>query len=345
MVSLLAWRSTCRDNYFRVADELRRSLNTLVARFFSDPLAFLDILNPWSALIVGEAALSHVLHEPSICNATFEIAVGNLYFEPFVDSIARLLPHDLHLTTYARKPSPDGFAFHRHVTRIAEFHLSAGLVVAMYESSSPSACDVVAGYWTMALMNFVTAYTFGCAYPRLTLNDCAILCDSRVLSLSWSDRDLAHRMRLYGFEFDHRFSHWPLPARGPSSSSAYPHIKGCGDTLYVCPHQARFFGDPGSLVVFYEGLASGLDALRDQSVAPYCLMVAWRVPVTGSCTGGCLNRYRVLPPFVVSMLSQYAEDTSVVPRSVDVVCTISDAAGRFTIISPCVPASRRRYSM
>ena len=115
--------------------------------------------------------------------------------------------------------------------------------------------------------------------------------------------------------------------------------------LYICPHQGRFFGDPGSLIVFNEGLASGLDALRDQSVAPYCLMVAWHVPVTGICAEGCLKTYRVLPPYVVSMLSQYAEDTSVAARPADVLCTISDADGRFTIVSPEVPTVRRRYSM
>lgn len=313
MTSLLAWRCTSRDNYIQVAYELRSSLVTLVARFFPNPYDFINSLSPWGALIVGDAALSHVLHEPSMCNATFELAVGSTYFESFVDNMSRLFPVGSALESHIDRPAPDGFAFHRHITRISEFRLYPGLSVTVYESCMPSACDVVSGYWTTGLMNFVTGYTFGCAYPRLTLNNRALVCDTRVPWMGWSDYAIARRLASYGFETD-RYPHkWALYARGPTSSTC-PTIDGCGRSIYVCPQQGRFFGDPGSLVVFYDGLSIGLEGLRDLNVAPYGTMVTWRIPSSGPCTLNCLETDPAFIPFVVSIMSQFHEDGPKVPR-------------------------------
>lgn len=304
MTSLLAWRSTSRDNYIQVADELRSSLVALAARFFPDPHDFLDSLSPCGALIVSDAALSQVLHDPSLCNASFELAVGSVYFQAFVDNLEQLFPVGSTLESRMDRRTSDGFAYHRHVTRISEFRLYPGLFVTVYESCTPSACDVVSGYWTTGLMNFVTAYTFGCAYPRLTLNHRALMCDTRIPWMGWSDYDMGRRMIAHGFETECYPHKWPLYAREPSSS-ACPEIRRCGRSLFVCPLQGRFFGDPGSLVVFYDGLSLDLEALRDLNVAPYGIMVTWRLPTSGSCGENCLENDPALPPFSVSLMTQF----------------------------------------
>lgn len=178
ITSLLAWCSTSRDNYIDVRNKLHSSLVILVAHFFPDPHTFLELLAPWGALIVGKAALSHMLQDLTVCRTLFEVAIGNLFFQPFVDSLARLFPPHSQLHTHLDKPSPQGFAFHHHITCMSEFHLVSGLVIVIYEFCTPSACDILSRSWTTALMNFVTGYTFGCAYPQLTFNKCTIICNT-----------------------------------------------------------------------------------------------------------------------------------------------------------------------
>ena len=301
MDSLLAWRATCRDNYAEVNMELRVSLDGLVGRFLPDPSTFLERLIPWSGLIVGEAALSHILREPSICSTSLEIAIGNVYFKPFLESLSRLLPLGDILDTCVIKPSPDGYPFHQHITRIAEYRLMSGMFIIVYQSCTPSACDVVSGYWTTALMNFVTARSLGCAYPRLTLHRRALFCNMRSSSMDWADHAMARTLARLGFVTGDRAHDW-LPRACQNTGSPQPTIKSCGRSLYVCPHQGRFFGDRGSLVVFHDGFAVDFKEMRALSVAPYGPMVAWRLPSSGCCEGSCMKQNRVLPSYVISML-------------------------------------------
>lgn len=343
MTSLLSWRATCHDNYVVVNVELRASLLALVARFLPDPTLFLQMLIPWSALIVGEAALSHVLQELSVCNSSLEIAVGNLYFKPFLRSLSRFLPLGTVVDTSVVKNAPPGFAYHRHITRFAQYRLMSGMFIVVYESSTPSACDVVSGYWTTALMNFVTPRTIGCAYPRLTLNNCAVLCDTRLSTMDWADHAMKRTLDRLGFESAYGSRGWPLHARGPSSTRAI--IEDCGRTLYVCPHQGRFFGDRGSLVLFCDGFSVDFKEIRQMSVAPYGLMVAWRLPCSIWCEGNCIMDTTVLPAYVLTMLTMFAVDCSPYERSRPVVHTISDAHDLKPTVTPPVSTRGRRYSI
>ena len=178
----------------------------------------------------------------------------------------------------------------------------------------PAASSQVPGYWTTALMNFVTAYTMGCAYPRLTFNNRALLSRSRSVAMDWSDRNVQGRLASHGFDSQYRPNGWPLYARGVCSTTR-PVISMCGKSLYVCPFQSRFFGDPGSLVIFYGGSSVDLQGLRDLSGAPYGPMVAWRLPSQGICEGSCAGDAAVLPPFSVSMLMQFMDDVPTCIRS------------------------------
>ncbi|PIL26249.1 hypothetical protein GSI_12005 [Ganoderma sinense ZZ0214-1] len=343
MPALLSWRATCLTNYLSVNQYIRGSLLCLLSRFFPDPVVFLQAMSPWSALIIGEAALAHVLRDNSICGATLELAIGNLYFQPFVDCLSRLLPPVSHLASLVTKPAPTDFPFHRHITRIAEFRLSSGLYIVLYESSTPSACDVVSGYWTSALMNFVTGFTLGCAYPRLTFNRLSLLCDVRTSAMAWWDHDMARRLEDLGFGFDLRPDNWPLSCRASASSSFRP-IDCCGKSLYICPLQGRYFGDPGSMVLFFDGFRVDLDDLHDLGVAPYGPMVAWRLPSIGTCKSGCIEDDPVLPPFVISMLFQFADDTTGFLRAHRFLHTVSGRDSHSSIASHTARRRGRRYS-
>ena len=344
MDSLLAWGSTCRDNYAAVNTELRLSLEALVGRFFPDPSAFLEMLIPWSGLIVGEAALSHVLHEPSICKTSLEIAISNIYFTAFLRSLSRLLPYGSLLDARVVKPPPRGYSFHRHISRIAEYRLMSGLFIVVYGSCTPSACDVVSGYWTTALMNFVTARTLGCAYPRLTLRKRALLCKSRSSSMDWADRAMAMTLDRFGFKMGYGVHNW-LVHGSRDTTPGQSTMVGCGQALYVCPQQARFFGDGGSLVIFHDGFAADLKEMRQLSVAPYGLMVAWRLPSTGSCEGGCMQCDDVLPRNAISMLMMFLDDATGSPLSQRLVERVSDTLClNLTLTPPTSRCASRRYS-
>ena len=286
--SLLAWRATCRDSYLVVTKRPRDLLSALIARFFIHPHRFIRDLTRWGVLLVGEAALSIILNDPSISDKTLELAVGNASFERFVWHLSKVLPLGTHVVNHIDKPSPPSFPYLRNITRIAEFYLTTGLVVHVYESSSASACDVICGAWTTALMNFVTVSSFGCAYPRLTLNFHGLLCDGRIEGRRWLDHITHDRLHKKGFLFRRYTSPQSNFLASPYAPSP-PNPVGCGKTIYVCPFQARYFGDSGSLVVFFDGFFIDLDELRDLSVAPYGPMTAWRIPTDGTCDGHCIE--------------------------------------------------------
>ena len=344
MPTLLTWRMTCHDAHLSVNQHLRGTLHSLVSRFVPDPAYFLQLLAPWGCLIVGEAALSHILHDPSVCKGSMELAIGNLYFQPFIDCLLRLLPYGTLLHSLKVAPAPAGFPFHRHITRYAEFRLTSGLFVVLYESSTPLACDVISGYWTTALMNFVTGYTLGCAYPWLTLNRFSLICDSRTTSMAWWDYDMALRLDHLNFCTDTRPDVSSLASRRGLPSTLTGMDK-CGKSMYICPWQGRFFGDLGSLVLFYDGFCVDLVELRDLGVAPYGPMVTWRLPSSGTCDGSCHQDGRVMPPFIISILSLFAEDDSGFARAHAIAQTISEPTSRAPIVLPPAVTRGRRYSL
>ena len=306
MASLLAWRTTCRDNFFTATVELRQSQSRLVARFFPSPKVLLRYLTRWGALIVGEAAASLVLHNPLLCHTTLEIAVGCLVFDPFIRCFAHFVPFGTHLISRTDAPAPPMFPALRHISRIAEFKLKSGLSIQVYESTTPSPCDVVCGSWTTALMNFVTESSFGCAYPRLTLNNKGVLCDERVGFTRWLDQTTHDRLRANGMTFSFYSPKWTEYSAGPYTSSS-PSMTACGRTMYVCPSQARFFGDSGSLIVFLDGFLVNLDKLRSCCIAPYGTMTAWRISSKLTCEGRCIEDKSVVPPYVHTILIHFQD--------------------------------------
>ena len=313
MASLLAWRRTCRDAYLLATKELRRALHSLLARFIPRPVAFLRHLTRWGALVIGAAALSHILLDFSLCETNLELAVGNLVYEPFIRSLVRLLSVDTGNVAYVDEPTPPPFPVLRHITRIARFYLSSGRIITVYESTTGAACGVVCGEWTSALMNFVTESTLGCAYPRLTLNYRGIICDGRTHVRLGIDDATYGRLIAKGFELSPYSSAWASFSTGPYSVSV-PSVGGCGKMLHVCPFHGRFFGDPGSLVIFFNGFFVDLDTLRDTCVAPYGLMMAWRIPTKGNCEGRCVEDESTLPALVTSILFRFTEERPVFNR-------------------------------
>ncbi|KAM5542533.1 hypothetical protein V8D89_003992 [Ganoderma adspersum] len=334
MASLIAWRATCRDTYLVATKELRHSLHTMLARFVPDPVAFLRYLTRWGAIIVGQAALSHILYDPSIFSRTLELATSNLVFENFVHGLDHRLhsgPHAVGVNIVA-KLAPPAWLSLRHITRITELELASGPVMHVYESATPSACDVVSGAWTTLLMNYVSESSFGCAYPRLKLNYRGLLCDGRIGCLRWLDQATHDHLRARGAEFIFHSLAWPGPSYSmspysSSSSTSPPLAAPCGKTIHVCPFQGGYFGDPGSLVVFYDGFCVNLPLLRYTCAPPYGSMSAWRIAMKAMCAGQCAVDESVLPAYVTCIILQFMHDTPFVCGPEDPTAARTTPAG------------------
>ena len=306
MISLLTWRRTCWANYTAVSRELHSNRLDLLARFLPDPPAFLTQLTLCGGMIVGEAALSYVLRDASICSVTLEVAIANTFFLCFITLVRDLLEDGGSLDKVVFKTLPAATTEQRNVTRLVEYRLRSGLVIIIYESATASACSVIAGMWTSALMNFVTEYTFGCAYPRLTLNMRGLLSAPRMDTIGWPEFALISRLRFRGFDCQYSSSLWTSYGLTGRPSNDLP-TEDCGRTMHICPHQGRYFGDPGSLVVILDALSVDPVFLRSRCIPPYGPMATWRVSADSSCYRSCQDSDPLLPPFALSMVSLFID--------------------------------------
>lgn len=287
MPTLLAWRATCRPYHRDVAAELQDSVRTLIAPFVPDQKAFLDLIVEKRALIIGEAALSYILRHPS--PTVLELSLGSLVFEEFMTRFRELPGARENIHTLDRIHHPPTFLSLRQISKTTVLHLISGATILVHESASTSPCSAVAGSWTSALMNFVTPYSFGCAYPRLMLCLRGLICEPRLSALTQMDYDLVKRM-FDSFSLSTSLNHWP-PRRNGDNDSEQLHWTlsdgECGKSLYLCLNQSRYFGDGGSLVVFYDISPATMIYVYARGVAPYGTMVAWRLLASEICSSGC----------------------------------------------------------
>ena len=101
----------------------------------------------------------------------------------------------------------------------------------------------------------------------------------------------------------------------------------CLRDRFICPDQARYFGDKGSAVVFMEPLGGSLGKARAAEIAPYGWMAVWRMWTSDACDGGCANREDILPPGVQSLPSVFAPTSLYCARSHHVPSSPSSVNG------------------
>ena len=344
MSNLLAWRASSRSNHAAVSRTFHNMRSDIIAQFIPNPTTLLTLLTQFSALIVGEAALAYVCRDSPTVLSTLELTTGNVSFLQFSiclrDMVTSLsIMESFNIST----PSPS-FTALRHISSIAEARLTSGRRILVYGSDSVAACNVVAGMWTSALMNFLTAHTFGCAYPRLTLAGRGLLSRPRLAALSPSDEYLSDALKARGFEFSFSPTNWLLSNQLLSSATHF-HAPECGRSLRLCSHQGRFFGDSGSLLIIIDSLTIDRLYLKSRSIAPYGPMVAWRLPNLEPCYRDCLNTDDILPPNVVSILCRFLERNRASHIRRPKQLTFAPANDRLPFTLPPLRRGSRRYSV
>ena len=344
MSSLLAWRASCRLNYAAVTNTFHTMRYDIIAQFVPDPTSLLTLITQFGALIVGEAALAYICRDPPNFLSTLELSTGNVSFLQFSNCIRDIAASSSIMESSTITTPPPSFTALRHISSIAETQLTSGRRIIVYESDSVSACNVVAGMWTSALMNFVTAHTFGCAYPRLTLASRGLLSRPRLAAVSDHDEYVGRTLKARGFLFSFSSTNW-IPSNEIEHLASPMGTVDCGRSLFLCSHQGRFFGDRGSLVIIIDSFSVDRLYLKSRCIAPYGPMVAWRLPNLEPCNHDCLNTDNVLPPNVVSILCRFLEPNRTAhvrrPRQL----TFAPANDRLPFTLPPLRPGSRRYSV
>ena len=303
MCTLLSWRATNRRNYVDACRELRTSLEYLLADFVPSPAALLTLLTRTRGLLAGELAIRYILRDSSVPPQSLDIYIGSIWFDTFIESFgdSRELSgfqDDWSLTTYI-----GDYLQTRHVTDSLCVSLSNGNVINIHAAASPYACHALACSPSTIGTTFVTEFTFATAYPRLTFGRRAIMCWNLLATASDHELDMYDRLADSGLSFEEDPAVWFQPCGRPASDvppspSTAPSV--CLRSLYLCPHQGRYFGDGGSMVCFMDSLSMDTGLLKDKCIPPYGIMAVWRLPLDRPCDAGCSEYDDILAPGVIT---------------------------------------------
>ena len=300
LASLISWRQTCIASYAHSTASLERTLLRLVNIFLTHPPALLRLVADFNAVIGGEVALAYVRREKAYRPRTLEIFAGRLQYDPLCRAILsspRLSPDITHSTV----SMADYPVCTRHdIVETLEVHLRCGLSLYVRQSTTFSPVSPIARAICTAFMNFVTPHSFGCAYPRLTLHNRALLCDVGMRTVDVLDDAARTALIDLGIETAVHPSHWseyrvwsPTPEDIASGNA-------CWRSHFICPQQGRFFGDRGSFVDFISPLECGAKELRDIRAPPFGATIVWRLSSSYRCIMDCDGRDALLPCGVTS---------------------------------------------
>lgn len=223
-------------------------------RFVSDPQPVLALLTQFKGIIAGEFALSFLLREPDFLPARLDIYVGESMFSRMFEHIIHDPSISLNLAFEEFVISTVAFAHTRDVRRSAVFYTNNGTRVYIHESVTVSPLSPTTRMWCSGLMNFVTELSYGCAYPRLTFNRECLVSDFLLEGLRQDDIHTMTRMTNVGFVFVNHATQLPRYGHHAIIGHDIEQYR-CMANHYICPDQARYFGDKGSFVAFFDPLA------------------------------------------------------------------------------------------
>ena len=345
MKSLLAWRRVSRAARTHVASAFQTRLRRLLALFLPATRQLLRTITECRALIGGEVALAFLLRDPDYAPLSMDIFTTDQWFHALVDYLTFspfISPHlTFHGVTICIRPH----RHHREVRRCATFIAQSARIIRIYESTSISAVSPISRSWTSALMNYVTATSFGCAYPELTFNRLALVSEMCLTGMTLEDHRVMGYLRDARFLFAFHPAEWPRysPVTLPGESlpsGVFP----CLRHRYICPDQGRYFGDDGSLVVFMDPSQDTHDTAYLRSEPPYGIMVAWRMWVCGSCARGCAYHDDTLNGGVISMPMLLVNDRILQQPLLRDLDERSTGAYTGPLHSPLMSSRRRRRS-
>ena len=308
LASLMCWRQTCVGNYAHAVASLERKLVGLVDYFLSYPTALLQVISRFNAVIGGEVALAYIRREVPYRPRSLEIFASRLQYKAICRAITSdpLLSLDIVQSTTVEADYT--LCTQRDITETFRLRLRSGLEMHVRRSSTSSPLSPIARASCTALMNFVTPESFGCAYPRLTLKNRALLCDIGMTAVDHLDGAAMNALVDVGIDAAVHPSHWPdYRIWSPTPGNTYT-VNACWRSHFICPEQGRFFGDRGSLVDFVSPLDCGSVELRDRGAPPFGCSIVWRLSSSYRCVMSCEGRDVLLPEGVTSQAIMFVHD-------------------------------------
>ncbi|KAI0715420.1 hypothetical protein C8Q76DRAFT_693192 [Earliella scabrosa] len=303
--SMTIWRAVCHKAHEDVTAALKKDLLFLLRNFLPEPQPFLELFTDYKAIIGGEFALAFLLRGENFVARRLEVFTSEVHFQGLVHRIRSCPLYAAQVRFESMDLVPVPYVHSRAFQRYAKFVTIGGDYLEIFETSSTSPCTPISRTWCSALMNFVTAHSFGCAYPRLTFQLQSIVSDLRLMDFSEDDRQTMRRMVTCGFDFAREPTLLP-PYAHLALTNGPPGIYRCLRASFICPDQARFFGDAGSMVVVLDALHGGHSRLRALQVAPYGHMSVWRLWCSSACDNLCLGVEDILPRGTISMPSIFS---------------------------------------
>ncbi|KAI0683467.1 hypothetical protein C8Q76DRAFT_571464, partial [Earliella scabrosa] len=254
MHELQVWRRTSKSLYTHATGALRRTLVIILSPFFPFPCTFLRHLTRCKAVVGGLAAISFVLRDRSVRPSTLEVYVSKTRHDDFIRRLTTCIVNGPHIRRVVHRSVPWAYSLDRNILSYTTLHLKNGRRIIVYQSADVSSCSPLARTTNSALFTFVTEHTFGCAYPPLTLHKRALLSDLRLRNVLDIELDAITDLLKAGFTLAVSPSAWPeYPANidnfpYPQETDTHP----CFRDRFVCPFQARFFGDKGTLMGYMD---------------------------------------------------------------------------------------------
>lgn len=302
IVAIQQWRAACRATYAHATRSLRRTLTRLLLRFVPQPGALLSILSRFRGAIGGITAIAFLLRDAGLRCNVLQIYTASRMYVPFVEGLRRCPSNSKAIAHIHVGKVTRTFMAQRDINAFASIQLVNGLHIIVYRSCTITPLSGIVLGGSSALMNFVTEHSFGCAYPRLTLNRRALLCDHRLEHFSDADHVVMDTLLAGGFGFAISAGAWPGfhgNAEGiddDGENSVMPCYRG----EWVCPHQARFFGDGGSMVTLMDPLGPDVARARFYGVPPFGPMVMWRLLSSFECAAKCGDFDELLHKWIIS---------------------------------------------
>ena len=302
--TLIAWRAASRTTYLQSVRVLKADLRGAMDVFLPCTDGLLHVLTECGAIIGGEFALNLLLRGDGFRPGRMDIFVNNSTFNRLMDRMKHSSVVAAHVDWTGSVSMTPAYAHTRDISRRETFKTSRGRIIHVYEAFGVSACSVLARSWCTALMNFVGEFSFGCAYPRLTLSRHALVSDLRVSTLADEEYVTMARLIEAGYDLVSEPTQLP-PYVHRARPDPPPGIFGCLADLFICPDQGRHFGDGGSMVVFFDPLRGDARSARVLAVAPFGVMAAWRLWSSQSCDANCAQQGGVVPRGMISMPSVF----------------------------------------
>ncbi|KAI0359347.1 hypothetical protein OH77DRAFT_1395591 [Trametes cingulata] len=318
VVSLLALRLCARDLYDVVRATFTVDRMRIARRYVNDPQALWDILRHARASIGGPAALAFILRDPDLFPDVLDIYVNLEYGQQLEDSLLQRQALGLTFETAVEVGDDlaNDVALPPNEMRSTTLRTPNGRRLIIHISTSASSIEHLVASWTSAFVNYVSADVVACAYPTLTLRRRALALPVHELRLL-QERDAHAWLLKKGFMLARYPDAWPeYPATCKPTYDPFLWKHRCYHDLYICPDQARFFGDAGSLLALFDPLEADVEHLRQHHALPFGVVAVWRL-YTGlkTCHGRCFKSDPLLLP------NYYTHPAVLIGRSIRLRCT------------------------